>query len=565
MTPSRIRSDLSRAVSDAIESLWGLSVADVGLSVPPSERFGDVACQVAMRLGGKLGISPREVGEALAEQLGDRLPEVAAVTVDGPGFLNFTFRRDYLTGISSALADEGFRSLLPDRGRDRVALVEYVSSNPTGPLSVGHCRQAVLGEAVSRLLEAIGWRVEREYYFNDSGRQMDLLGRSIAARYFDRLGRASVLDLPEDGYKGDYVIDWAAELAEERGKDLDWPGDSEVFVSYGRDRAMRRIREDLALLEVVFDRYFPESDLLEEEVPKVIERLREIDSGPGGLVYEDSEESGKLWLALTRLGRPEDRVIRRADGSYTYRMPDIAYHVGKFGRGYDLIVDVFGSDHLDTSRDVRAALCALLGEKEVERRLRVVIHQFVTLVRGGRKVKMSTRAANFVTMKDLVQEVGSADVTRYMFLTRRAEAHMDFDLDLAVKQSEENPVYYVQYAHARIAGIVRKADEEGITGLEVDTQNLPDLLDGQHERLLMRLLEALPHQVAQSAELLEPHGITEMLADLATAFHGFYQNVRVIDPSKPELSAARLLLCRACRNSIRGMLDILNVDSPDSM
>ncbi|MBD3369514.1 arginine--tRNA ligase [Candidatus Fermentibacteria bacterium] len=565
MIPSRVRGDLSEAVSEAIEGLWGFAVSEVGLSAPPNERFGDVSCQVAMRLSGELGMPPREVAEALAAELGGRIPAVAAVTVDGPGFINFTFQRGYLTRVSSSLAREEFSSLLPDDGGGRVALVEYVSSNPTGPLNVGHCRQAVLGEAISRLLEAVGWRVKREYYFNDSGRQMELLGESIAARYLEKVGGPSSLEMPEKGYRGDYVRRWAAELASEKGDGLVWPDDSELFVSYGRERAMRRIREDLALLEITFDCYFPESDLLEEDVPRAIDQLGGTGPGSEDLVYEDPEEEGKLWLRLRELGRPADRVIRRSDGTYTYRMPDIAYHLNKFERGYDLIVDVFGSDHLDTSRDVRAALSALLGNDEVQRRLRVVIHQFVTLVRAGRKVKMSTRAANFVTMRDLVEEVGSVDVTRYLFLTRRSEAHMDFDLDLAVEQSEENPVYYVQYAHARIAGIVRKAVEEGVTDRDVDPEGLPELLDGEHERRLMRLLEVLPHRVAQSAELLEPHRITEMLADLATAFHGFYQNVRVIDSSRPKLSAARLLLCKACRNSIRGMLGILNVDSPDTM
>jgi arginyl-tRNA synthetase len=487
------------------------------------------------------------------------MPWAERVTVDGPGFINVSLTLTQLVSAADMLARDGLGNLLPDRSGGRRANVEYVSSNPTGPLTIGHCRQAVLGEAVSRMLEALGYEVHREYYFNDSGRQMELLGQSLAARYAEAAG-ISGPGLPESGYRGSYMAAWARELLEEEGSGLHWPEDSGRFTTFARERAMETIREDLALLGIGFDRYFRESELLQGAVEEAIGRLREADDD---LVYSD--RAGKLWLRLSALGRPEDRVIVRENGMCTYRMPDIAYHLDKFRRGFDPVVDVFGADHLDTSRDVTAALRVILGEEEVDRRLRIILHQFVTLVRGGRKVKMSTRAGDFVTLRDLVEEVGSPDVVRYLFLTRRAEAQMDFDLDLAVKESEENPVYYVQYAHARISGILEKASREGIVPPARDPGRIAALLDGEHERALLRHLESLPVRVEAAAEALEPHRITEMLAELATAFHAFYAHVRVVDAQRPDLSAARLLLCLACRSALRGMLAVLGVDAPDRM
>jgi arginyl-tRNA synthetase len=487
------------------------------------------------------------------------MPWAERVSVDGPGFINVTLSRRQLAASAAALADSGLHALLPDRSSGRRAIVEYVSSNPTGPLTIGHCRQAVLGEAVARMLEALGYDVHREYYFNDAGRQMRLLGQSLAARCAEAAGVEGP-ELPEGGYRGSYICNWAEELLEEEDRGLRWPEDAAVFIRFARERAMEIIRGDLALLGISFDRYFRESELLEGAVEEAVDLLR--DAGEG-LVHEDDD--GKVWLRLTELGRPKDRVIVRAGGMYTYRMPDIAYHLDKFRRGFDPIVDIFGADHLDTSRDVTSALRAILGEEEVDARLRVILHQFVTLVRGGRKVKMSTRAGEFVTLRDLVEEVGSADVVRYLFLTRRAEAQMDFDLDLARRQSEENPVYYVQYAHARISGIIDTAAEKGVEPSRLPAGELSELLAGEHERALLRHLESLPVRVEAAAAALEPHRITDMLAELAAAFHSFYAHVRVIDKQSPQVSSARLLLCLACRSALRGMLSILGVEAPDRM
>lgn len=560
MTPERARRAVAEALSAAFERVTGIRRL-VQVVEPHDASFGDLSTQIALEAAGGLGMNPGKLARELAESADLPADIVGRISVAGPGFLNMTFSDSYLDSYAFELGTDGLLGFLPRASGAGRALVEYVSSNPTGPLSVGHCRQAVLGEAIARLLEATGWKVEREYYFNDAGRQTALLGESLAARYFTLAG--TPMPVPEGGYQGGYISEWAGDLLASR-PGLSWPGDSEVFTSYARDRAMDLIVSDLSLLGIVFDRFFNESSLVPVAAAAALERLSSVNTGEGSLVYENPPGSGKMWLRLTALGRPEDRVVRRENGMFTYRMPDIAYHLDKFARGYDLLVDIFGSDHLDTSRDVTAALEALLGREEVSRRLKIVLHQFVTLLREGRKVKMSTRSANFVTLRELVEEVGSADVTRYLFLTRRAEAHMDFDLELAARQSDENPVYYVQYAHARICGILGTAAAGGIEP-PAALSGFAGRLSDPAERKLIRLLELVPCRVISAADALEPQRITELLAEIATAFHSFYQKIRVVDPAERELSSARLLLCRACRNVIRDLLGILSVEAPERM
>jgi arginyl-tRNA synthetase len=563
-SPVQLRTELARRLDRSIKDIWGDSLPD-GLHAEVSRsdnlEFGDLSCNTPMKLAGILRESPRRIAERILDNCRGDLPGISAVSVDGPGFINMTLSPGHLAEVCASLAVHGLKVHLPDTGQGRRALVEFVSSNPTGPLTVGHCRQAVLGDAISNLLEAVGWKVSREYYYNDGGRQMNLLGESLAVRYAGGDGS----DIPEGGYRGDYLARWAGELRERIGDGLDWGRDRDSFIGFAEEKAMEMIRGDLALLGIEFDRYFSESELIPLGVEAAIDRLSAVEVHGGRLVYADPASPVKLWLRFTALGRPKDRVIRREDGSYTYRMPDIAYHMDKFRRGYDMIVDVFGADHLDTSRDVVAALEAIVGDREVSRRLRVVIHQFVTLLRGGERIKMSTRSGEYVTLAELVEEAGSADVTRYLFLTRRPDAHMDFDLDLARKESSENPVYYVQYAHARISGILRTAGGAGI-GLPVEyTDGLAGLLSGDHERELMRLLESVPVEVASCAESMEPHKLTELLSVLATGFHRFYQHVRVVDVEDPAGSSARLMLCQACRQCIAGVLSVLGVSTPDRM
>ncbi len=564
MTPAILRDELENVLGSSVRSIWGDRIPDDFRAVVSGSKnleFGDISCQAAMRLAGILKDNPRSIAGRIAETLIDGIEWISSISIDGPGFINFRLSDEYLASTAFNLAALGLQSFLPDKGAGREVLVEFVSSNPTGPLTVGHCRQAVLGETISSLLCASGWKVSREYYFNDTGRQMNLLGESLCARYLSAEDGEAVI--PEDGYHGSYIIEWASDLRAERGAGLTWKNDRDTFIRFAEEKAMKMILSDLSLLGIEFDRFFAESELIPEAVTNAIDKLSSVTVDGRSLVYKD--ESGKLWLRFTALGRPKDRVIIRDNGMYTYRMPDIAYHLDKFSRNYDLMVDIFGADHLDTSRDVTAALECLLGRESVSDRLKVIIHQFVTLVKDGRKVKMSTRSGEFVTLRELIHDVGSSDVTKYLFLTRRAEAHMDFDLDLARMQSSENPVYYVQYAHARIAGILRAAGEAGInTPLEFSS-DISSLLNGEYERELMRLLESVPVRVAAAADEMEPHRLTEVLADLATGFHRFYQHVRVVDTDSRDVSEARLVLCRACRRCISDLLGILGVDAPDRM
>jgi len=555
-SPFSIRSSIAEGMRQALRREFSCpedQICPVTAGESSERGFGDIASSSAMGLAKTLKVPPRRIATVMAGGISD-LPFVGGVTVDGPGFVNITLSNDYLCSVAARLACEGLAGMLGECGSRGKALVEFVSSNPTGPLTVGHCRQAVLGDAISRLLSAVGWTVSREYYFNDAGRQMERLAESLAARC-DQL-RGGIMPVPEGGYQGEYIMDWARELlAGVPG--IVWPDDRDLYREAATEKAFNLIRNDLELLDICFDRYFAESELIPGPVEEAIERLDR-----AGLVYQDPDGSGKLWLKLTALGRPEDRVVRRAGGGYTYRMPDIAYHLDKFSRGYDLLVDVFGSDHIDTCRDVEAAVTALLGVEKVKRTMRTVIHQFVTLSRGGETVKMSTRSGEFVTLRDLVNEVGSPDVTRFLFLTRRAEAHMDFDLAVARKDSEENPVFYIQYAFARIGGILRVA---GDRYRDLDAGQAAELLREPRERTVLTLLEALPVRVAEAAADLAPHRITETASELATAFHGFYTQHKVMDEGNPPLTGARMLLCLACREGLKGLLEVLGLSAPERM
>ena len=337
MDPVTLRSEISTLIEGALRELLPDGRFPVQVSASRNPDFGDLSCQVAMQLARELGKPPIRIAEEIAGRIAADLPEGTAVSIAAPGFLNFTLSAGYLASVLYGIATEGLGQYIPAPGSGMKALVEFVSSNPTGPLTVGHCRQAVLGEAVSRLLETLGWAVEREYYFNDTGRQMELLGESLSARYEELLGRP--LKIPEGGYQGEYLAKWASDLRQEKGDGLHWETDGDSFIGYARDRAMNLIRSDLDLMGIEFDRFFRESELIPRKVEETIALLRGLQTGEGSLVYEEDD---RLLLRLTALGRPVDRVIVRDNGMYTYRMPDIAYHLDKFRRGYDLIVDVSG-------------------------------------------------------------------------------------------------------------------------------------------------------------------------------------------------------------------------------
>ncbi|MGI9174708.1 MAG: arginine--tRNA ligase [Rhodothermales bacterium] len=538
---------------------------------PANPEHGDLATNAAMQLARHLRRAPRQIAEEIARRLREKPvdPErVAAVEVAGPGFLNIRFSDAYLTGELAGLLAAG-----PDYGRTsggagQRALVEYVSANPTGPLTVGHGRNAVLGDTVANLLEWTGYEVTREYYFNDAGRQMRILGQSVRARY-EALVQPDLLtkeievgegtsatvpeSFPEDGYIGEYIKDIAQALYDEHGDAMlvaHPAGDIAPFEGRAREEIFEDIRTTLARLGVEMDTFFNERSLYDSKALwTTLEKLRE-----KGYVYDKDKA---IWFKTTEFGKENDTVLVKSTGEPTYRLPDIAYHVAKFERGFDKIVDVFGADHIATYPDVLSGV-EVLGYNPAT--IDVVIYQFVTLVRGGEPVKMSTRKANFVTLDELMDEV-SEDVTRFFFLMRSPNTHLEFDLDLAKEASDKNPVFYLQYAHARVCSILRKAEDVGFAFGEAADLGL---LGHESEIGLMKELLRLPDVLEQAAEMKEPHRVANYLRDVAVAFSQFYRDCRIIGEERA-LATARMHLAQAARIVLRNGLAVLGISAPEQM
>ncbi|ACY47531.1 arginine--tRNA ligase [Rhodothermus marinus] len=538
------------------------------LEKPNNPEHGDLATNAAMQLARYLKRPPRQIAEEIAERL-RALPldprRVASVEVAGPGFLNFRFAPDYLAQVLADILAAGERYGRSDLGQGRPAIVEYVSANPTGPLTVGHGRNAVLGDTIANLLDWIGYRVTREYYYNDAGRQMRVLGESVRARYLAlvdpnlptkkiQAAEGEWVEVPEpfpeDGYLGDYIIDIARMLYEQHGEALRDVEDITPFKEAAEKVIFEDIRRTLARLGIHMDSYFNEHTLYENgKIWEVVEALR-----AKGYIYE---KDGAVWFRTSALGKDQDTVLVKRTGEPTYRLPDIAYHITKFERGFERIVDVFGADHIATYPDVLRALEVLGYDVS---KVDVVIYQFVTLVRGGEPVKMSTRKATYVTLDELIDEVGE-DVTRFFFLMRSPNTHLEFDLDLAREASEKNPVFYLQYAHARICSIMRKADEVGLK----ESPN-PDLTLLQHEaeQALIKELMRFPEVIQEAAQTYEPHRVANYLREVAVAFTKFYDHCRIIGEPEP-LAQARLALARAARLVLANGLRVLGISAPERM
>ncbi|MBN1780455.1 arginine--tRNA ligase [bacterium] len=529
---------------------------DIDLTAPKQKDHGDLATNIALVLGSQSGRNPRQLASEIVNGM-DLDPElVARVDIAGPGFINFTFSDSILyEGLKEiVLQQEAYGTA--DWGGNKKTQIEFVSANPTGPLTIGHGRQAVLGDTVARLLEATGHDVTREYYFNDAGRQMRVLADSVRLRYLEQLGMS--VEFPDDYYQGDYIRDIARELAQRKGASLQDEAfkDDACFRESAEKAIFDDIRSTLERMGIHFDVYYNEKSLYETgKIDAVIKELRK-----RGLAYD---QDGAVWLKATDLGLDQDRVIVKSTGEPTYRLPDLAYHRDKIDRGFDIIIDIFGADHIATYPDVLAGMRALGYD---DSRVRVLIHQFVTLTEGREKIKMSTRKANFVTLDELMDEVG-VDVTRYFFLNRSASAHLNFDLTLAKTQSDENPVYYIQYAHARICSILRHAEEQGY---DTDLVGDPTLLTSEEELELIKILLDFPRVVSSAAEHLEPHRLPTYLENVATTYHRFQhagkvdETLRVVSSNR-ETTQARLDLCRATRIVLANGLDILGISRPERM
>lgn len=549
MIKSKIKEIVDRCFAAGVaQGFWSDGAhGRYAIEVPKREGQGDFSTNFALVAAGLDKRKPRDLAQHLAELLAQE-PMIERVEIAGPGFINLFLNKAIWATVLAPIYKQDARFGRSDIGAGKKVLVEFVSANPTGPLSVGHGRNAVLGDAIARVLAAAGFQVEREYYFNDAGRQMRVLGESTQARYLELLGLANTF--PEDGYQGDYIYDIARSMVDEGGDSFK---DAEIGVF--KDRAQQAIFADidatLKRIGIGFDTYFNEHTLYEDgRVSQVVDELR-----AKGLVYE---QEGATWFKTSELGQEQDRVIIKSTGEPTYRLPDIAYHLDKFKRGYDWMINVFGSDHIATVPDVLAGVRALGHD---DGRITVVLYQFVTLLRDGKQVKMSTRKATFVTVDELVDEVGP-DALRFFFLMRKPDNLIEFDLDLAKKQSQENPVFYVQYAHARLCSIERQAKEQGI-GSGGDAQSLQRLVEAEEYGLLKTLAD-YPQLVASAAADLAPHRVVFYLMELAGQFHGYYNKHKVLGEDK-QLSGARLLLCGAVKRVLRNGLQLIGLSVPESM
>jgi arginyl-tRNA synthetase len=533
---------LSAAVTPRIEVEW---------TKDPSH--GDYASNVAMILASQNRKNPREIAKILSERIDDSGQVLEKVEIAGPGFLNFFIREGCWSTLLKVVDSEDDRYGSAEFGEGRRIQVEFVSANPTGPLHIGHARGAVVGDVMANILAAVGYDVFREYYINDAGNQMNNLGKSILLRYRELLGRTE--EFPEGCYKGDYIRDLAAELLKRDGErylNMDDEDAIPRLTAYAGGAILEGIKKDLLAFGVVFDLYFSERELYKDNgVRSLLRTLQEKD-----FIYS---EGNALWFRTTAFGDEKDRVVVRQNGDPTYFAADIAYHQNKFLRGFETVIDIWGADHHGYIPRMSAAVQALGYEKDA---LKVILVQLVNLLRDGKPVAMSTRSGEFDTLRQVVDEVGK-DAARYNFLMRRSDSHLDFDLELAKRQSNENPVYYVQYAYARICSITRMAAERGFAPPRYDKAEL-GLLKLPEEIDLIKTITRFPEVVEGAARTLEPHRLTFYLNDMAALFHSYYNKNKVISDDGA-LTGARLFLVKTVRTVLKNALTLLGVSTPEKM
>jgi arginyl-tRNA synthetase len=539
---------LRNKLQSALKTFGGDIDKPIVLEKPRSTEHGDVTTNIAMIAAKILGKNPRQFAQELVDKLHVDADYVDKVEIAGPGFINFRFTDKYFWEQLSRILENKSGYGRVNIGGGKKTQVEFVSANPTGPLTVGHGRGAVLGDTIANLLQWTNHDVTREYYFNNAGRQMRILGDSVRLRYLELLEED--VDFPIEYYQGEYIKEIARHLVEKYQDTLKEKSAEEIFKQCAEDEIFDDIKKTLKRLNIEFDVFFNEKSLYDDgSVENVIQEFRD-----KGLAYD---QDGAVWFKASVFGGEKDKVIVKSTGEPTYRLPDIAYHKNKFHRGFELVIDLLGADHVATYPDVLAGLKALgLDESKVK----VLIHQFVTIVQNGEVVKMSTRKANFITLDELIDEVG-ADVVRFFFIMRSMDSHLNFDLGLAKTQSDENPVYYLQYAHARIASIIRYAESEGvdITGLaELKLLIKPEEID------LLKQLEQFPDIVESCALTFEPHRLAEYLQNVAGLYHKFYHQHRVVTEDK-QLTAARIALCLGTKIVLKNGFDILGITAPEKM
>jgi len=524
-----------------------ITLDDFSLSPPKQESFGDLSSNIALLISKQMKENPLGVAEKIkAELLNKNIKNIDAITVTPPGFINFVIKQNfYQNNLKSIIQDkDDFGKDF--KGKDKSANVEFVSANPTGPLTVGHGRNAVIGDTVSNILEWHDYKVTREYYYNDAGKQMRTLGKSVEARYLELLEKS--FEFPEGGYQGDYIIEIAKEIINNNGKDL--KENDAQFLSSAEKTIFRQIKNSLNSLGIKFDIFSNEKSFYDSgAIEQLLSQLKD-----KGLIYEDD---GATWYKATELGAKQDKVYIKSSGEPTYRLPDTAYHRDKINRDFDLIVDVFGADHTDTYPDVLSALKALNLDTD---HIKILIYQFVTLIKNGEKVKMSTRKADFITLDNLIDELG-LDIVRYFFIMRSMNTHLDFDLNLAKDQSDKNPVFYLQYAYARICNIIRHGEGQNY---KFSDDFDATLLNQSSEIKLLKLMSNFPTMMETALDTLEPQIIANYLQELASSFHKFYGNCKVITEDK-NISQARLGLINGTKIILSTGLSILGISAPEKM
>jgi len=544
---------ITQAASEAQQQgrLPSVVLPPVTVEHPQNPEHGDYASSLALKLARAISLKPLAIAEEITRLMA-AAPEVDTITVAPPGFINFTLKNEWLTSQVAEILKAGEAYGNSDLGQGSRVQIEFVSVNPTGPLHVGHGRGAILGSTLANVLSATGYKVEKEYYINDAGSQIDAFARSLYARYQQALG-AGGIEMPSDGYLGHYMTSLAQEVIDEAGERFRELPEPEVVSEIGRlglDKMIKQLRTDLELLGVTFDVWFSEQSLYDNGQYQEAMALLQ-DRGYIG------DREGATWFFSTALGEDKDNVLVRGDGSPTYFAADIAYHYNKFvERKFDRVINIWGADHQGHVSRMRAVISAFGIAPE---RLQVIISQMVTLRRGSELVRISKRSGDIITLREVVDEVGT-DACRFFFLSRSADSQMDFDLELAKKQSADNPVYYVQYAHARIASILRLAQERGIEFEAGDVSRLTT----EPELSLIRKMLLLPEIIEMVAGTLEPHHLSYYAQDLATVFHGFYTQCRVVSDDKA-LSKARLKLVAAARLVLAKTLNLMGMAAPEKM
>ena len=516
------------------------------ISKTKNQMYGDYSSSSPLSLAKETGQNPIEIAKKIQQELKFDKDFIEDISITNPGFINFKLSKSfYQSIINEVLLNNKFGSNRSNDGK--TANVEFVSANPTGPLTIGHGRNGVIGDIISNILEWNGYSVTREYYFNNAGRQMRILGESVKARYLELIGKP--VSFPSGGYKGDYIKDIALKILKEKGNKLS-DKDDNIFKTTAETLMFNDIKKTLSDLKINFDKYSNEKDYYDNgSIDRMLDEFKQM-----GYIYD---KDGATWFNFSKLGHEQDKVYIKKTGEPTYRVPDTAYHRDKIERGFDLIVDIFGADHKDAYPDVISALNAL-GYKTDH--INVVIYQFVTLIRDGKKIKMSTRNADFITISELIDQLGS-DVVRYFFIMRGVNSHLNFDLNLAEDQSDKNPVFYLQYAHARICSILHRAKDFNKKSLKDFDSNL---LNKESELNLLKQISDFPTVINNACTKLEPQSISIYLNEIASDFHKFYNECKVIS-NDSEKTKSRLALISATKVVLKNGLSILGISAPEKM